>query len=202
MSRTSLSIITAMLLLTPAGPAESAKFNRVVDIGDKAPGWKNLIGVDGKKHSLADHKQAKAVVVVFTCNHCPVAKAYEKRLLELVEKNRRKKVQLVAISISQFEADNLEAMKKRASEKKYSFPYLQDTSQKTGKDWGALCTPHVFLLNSKRRIAYMGKIDDSLYEDQVTEHFLQDAIDAVLAGKGPEVEETKPIGCPIDYESP
>jgi len=188
------------------GPAisfvEAAKFNRKVDIGDKAPLWKNLEGTDGKRHSLADLKKAKAVVVVFTCNHCPVAKAYEERLIELARDFQKRDVVTVAISVSLVEADSLDAMKKRAVEKKYPFTYLHDPDQKTGQSYGSYCTPSVFLLDGDRRIAYMGKIDDSMYADRVEEGFLRDAIEAVLKGEKPEITETKPIGCPIEYDEP
>ena len=192
-------MLVAGWLLVSGDCADAAKFNRVLDIGQKAPAWKDLAGTDDKSHSLADLKQAKAVVVVFMCNHCPVAKAYEKRLIQQARKFRKSGVATVAISVSLFEADNFAAMQKRAREKKYPFPYLQDESQKIGRAYGALCTPHVFLLDQKRRVAYMGSIDDSMYPEKVEEHYLQDAIEAVLRHQAVEIEETKPVGCPIDY---
>lgn len=195
-----LCFLTAMFAATSA--ADAAKFNRKVDIGDKAPAWKDLAGTDGRSHSLVGLKKAKAVVVVFTCNHCPVAKAYEERLIELTKRFEKRGVATVAISVSLFEADDLPAMKKLAAEKKYPFAYLHDPEQKIGAAYGALCTPSVFVLDAERKIAYMGKFDDSMYEDRVEEHFLQDAVEAVLAGRKPEVAETKPFGCPIDYDSP
>lgn len=178
----------------------AAKFNRVMDIGKPAPVWKDLRGVDGKNHSLDDLKNAKAVVVVFTCNHCPVAQSYEKRLVKLANESRKKGVELVAISVSRYEADSLEAMKKRSADVKYPFAYLQDSTQMIGKKYGALWTPSVFLLDAKRQVVYMGGVDDSIYAEKVERHFLKDAIDAVLAGKPVELTETKPVGCPIDYE--
>ncbi len=192
--------VAAVFCLVASGIATAAKFNRVVEIGQKAPDWKQLVGVDGKKHSLEDYKKAKALVVVFTCNHCPYARMYEERLIRLADANRKRGVDVVAISVSLAEIDNLPAMKKRATEMKYPFHYLHDPSQKVAKRFGALATPQVFLLNSRRQIAYMGKIDDSPDPDDVMERFLSDAIEAVLAGKAPEVVETKAVGCPIAYE--
>ena len=195
-------LVAAIMLLCWSADARNvgaAKFNRVMDIGKQAPAWKDLRGTDGKLHSLSDLKKAKAVVVVFTCNHCPVAQAYENRLIKLAQECRKKGVETVAISVSRYEADNFESMKKRATDKKYPFHYLQDTSQKSGKDYGALWTPNVFLLDSKRRIAYMGGLDDSMYPEKVQKRFLQDAIDAVLEGNTVEIGETKPVGCQIDY---
>lgn len=192
------ALLTVSLALATSAPA--AKFNRVLDIGSKAPEWKDLEGVDGKKHSFASLKKAKAVVVIFTCNHCPVAKSYEKRLIELTKKYEKKQVKVVAISVSLYEADLLDAMKKRSKEKKYNFAYLHDPSQKIGEAYGVLRTPTVFLLDGDRKVAYMGAIDDSIYEEKVTESYLKDGIDAVLADREIEVPETKSIGCPVAYE--
>jgi peroxiredoxin len=134
------------------------------------------------------------------CNHCPVAQAYEQRLIKLANERRKQGVAFVAISVSDYEADNLEAMKKRATELKLPFAYLHDPTQQIGRKYGALWTPSVFLLDAKRRVVYMGSVDDSMYPEKVDRRFLKDAIDAVLAGKPVNIEETKPAGCPIDYE--
>lgn len=196
---TCLCLSLGGMLLNPADVV-AAKFNKAVDVGQVAPAWKELIGTDDKRHSLSDFKNAKAIVVVFTCNHCPVAKAYEERILKLAEKYRKEDVQFVAISVSLIETDLLPEMKKRAADKKYPFPYLHDSSQKVGRAYGATATPQVFLLNSARKITYMGKIDDEMHADRVTESFLDIAIRAALDGKEPDVTETKPVGCPIQYE--
>jgi peroxiredoxin len=180
--------------------AGKSKFNSVVAIGDKAPDWENLPGVDGNSHSLADYRESKAVVVVFTCNHCPVAKMHEDRLIELAKKYA-KDVQVVAISVSHSAADGLDKMKVRASEKGYPFPYLYDETQKTGRSYGATATPHFFLLDGERKIAYMGAFDDSTLEPAKAEkHYLVDALKAVLAGKEPRVRESLQRGCAIEYE--
>lgn len=192
--------VLAALFLAQAGELRAAKFNRVLNPGDKAPVWKNLQGADGKQHSLDDLKSADVVVVVFFCNHCPVAKAYEQRLLKLAEDTKRKSVSFVLISISQYEADRLEEMKRRATERKYPFPYLQDPSQKLGREYGAYVTPQVFVLGRERTIAYMGAIDDAMDPEEVTEHYLRDAVSAVIAKQEPEVRETRPVGCHIEFE--
>jgi len=195
-----LVVLSSIVCSSALTETMAAKFNRVMDIGKQAPAWKELRGVDNKKHSLSDLKNAKAIVVVFTCNHCPVAQSYEKRLIKLANEYSKKAVKLVVVSVSRYEADSLEAMKKRSQELKYPFAYLQDPTQKMGKHYGALWTPSVFLLDGKRRIVYMGGIDDSMYADKVERRYLKDAIDALLAGKPVEITETKPVGCPIDYE--
>ena len=140
------------------------------------------------------------MVVVFACNHCPVVKTYERRLIRFVDDYRDKGVELVAISVSRQASDQLPQMKSRASGSGFNFPYLIDPSQKIAKAYGATCTPHVFVLDQQRRIAYMGKIDDHLDESKVTERFLRDAVDALLAGKSPDVAETRQVGCDIEYE--
>jgi peroxiredoxin len=178
----------------------AAKFNKVLDIGKPAPVWSELLGVDDKRHGLADLKDAKLVVVVFACNHCPVVKTYERRLIRFVDNYRDKGVEFVAISVSKQSSDQLPQMKTRASESGFNFSYLVDPSQKIAKAYGATCTPHVFVLDQQRRIAYMGKIDDHLDESKVTERFLRDAVDALLAGKQPEVTETRQTGCDIEFE--
>jgi peroxiredoxin len=181
---------------TPNAETTSESF----DVGDPAPAFEGLIGIDDQRHSLKDYSDAKAVVIVFICNHCPVAVAYEDRLINLHEDYADKGVQLVAINVNNLEQDKLPAMKERAEEKGFEFPYLYDPTQKVGRDYGATVTPHIFLLNGERRLAYVGPVDDSQDEAKVTEQYLRDAIDAVLAGKAPETADVKPFGCSIKYE--
>jgi peroxiredoxin len=193
-------LVSGTLVVTQTGELWAAKFNRVLELGDKAPVWSELKGADGERHSLADLKSTDVIVVVFFCNHCPVAKAYEQRLLTLADAVKKQSVKFVLISVSQYEADQLEEMKRRATDRKYPFPYLQDRSQKLGREYGAYVTPQVFVLDRERTIVYMGAIDDSMDPDGVTEHYLRDAISATLAKREPEVRETRPVGCHIEFE--
>ena len=197
-----LALAGALAQVSPAvadGAKEAAEKTEF-SLGDKAPTWKKLEGVDGKKHSLADLKEADAVVVVFTCNHCPVAKAYEERLVALDNDYKAKGVALVAINVSNAEADKLPATKERAEEQGFEFAYLYDPSQEIGRAFGAKVTPHAFLLDKDRKLVYRGAIDDNQNADKVEKHSLRDALDAVLAGKKPAVAETKQFGCGIGYE--
>ena len=191
-----------VLLPVLAGLVLSASigYAAVPKIGDKAPDWSGIVGIDDKEHGLADYKKAKAVVVVFTCNHCPVAVAYEDRLVALQKDYKNKGVQLVAINVNNIPADRLEPMKVRAKQKKFNFPYLYDSSQKSGKNYGAVKTPHVFLLDKDRKLVYVGAIDDSMKPDRVKTRHLRDALDAVLAGKPVKKPETIAVGCGIQYE--
>src|SRR5687768_9142034 len=194
------SALTLAALMTLAAPAMAGKFNKVLSIGDAAPAFEKLAGTDDKPHSLADFKDAKAVVVVYTCNHCPVAQAYEDRLMAVQKEYQAKGVQVVAINVNNNEADKLEAMKERAGIKGFNYPYLYDASQKSAASYGASVTPHVFVLDGQRKIAYMGAVDDSMSSGDVKQPYLREALDAVLAGKAPAVAETRQVGCGIQYE--
>ncbi len=190
------SFVLATLAVVLVGSGYAAELK----IGDPAPDFHGIIGVDGQRHSLADYKDAKLLVVVFTCNHCPVAKAYEGRLVSLQKGYDPKDVQLVAVNVNNLPDDRLEGMKARAKEKGFNFPYLYDESQKMGHDYGALVTPHVFLLDKQRKIAYIGAVDDNMQAADVKDSYLRDALEALLAGKKPPQEKTKAFGCGIRYE--
>jgi peroxiredoxin len=190
----SLAFAAMALVLTACSRAGELK------IGDAAPGFKELIGIDGKKHGLADYKDAKLVVLVFTCNHCPVAQAYEARLIALQKQYKPKGVQLVAVNVNNLPEDRLDAMKKRAEEKDFNFPYLYDQTQKIGHDYGATVTPHVFVLDQRRKIAYIGAVDDNMDAEKVKSSHLSDALDAFLTGKKATKDTTTAFGCSIKYE--
>jgi peroxiredoxin len=187
--------------LVGAGSASAGKFNKVLGVGDAAPDFKDLVGTDDKPHSLAEWKDAKLVVVVFTCNHCPIAGAYEERILSLARRFEPKGVQFVAVSSSRMKADGPAEMKKRAAEKEYPFPYLHDATQQVGRSYGASATPEVFVLDAARKIAYLGTIDDNWSDEtSVGRAYLRDAIEALVEGREPPRVETRPVGCAIQYE--
>ncbi|HEX6960413.1 MAG TPA: thioredoxin family protein [Lacipirellula sp.] len=191
----SMAVIAFVLMMAAASAGE---FNAKLTPGDKAPGWKDLPGVDGKRHALADLAKKKLVLVVFTCNSCDVASGYEDRIIDFA-KRREDEVAVVAINVSTKPADALEFMRERAEEKKFPFPYLFDNSQKIGRTYGANYTPAFFLLDDERKIVYMGGMDDSTYADRVNHRYLDDAVEAVLAGRTPSPAETAPRGCRIRY---
>ena len=174
-----------------------------LEIGKKGPDF-TLAGTDGKVYSLATFKEAKAVVVVFTCNHCPVAQAYEARLIELAKSYKEKGVAVVAISANDakaYPADSFENMMKRAKKKEYPHPYLYDPEQTAARAYGARVTPHTFLLDQERKLAYKGAVDDNDNARRVKEHWLKNALDGLLAGKTPERAVTKERGCSIKWKS-
>jgi len=172
-------------------------------IGKPAPTFK-LPGVDGKDCALADLlKKNKAVVVVFMANHCPVAAAYQDRLIEIQKEYKDKDVAVVAISSNDAASvpdDSFENMKKRAEEKKYNFPYLYDESQEVAHAYKATCTPHVFVVDAKGTLAYRGAVDDSQDPKQIKQPYLRAALDSVLAGKPVEKTATKEFGCTIKWK--
>jgi peroxiredoxin len=117
----------------------------------------------------------------------------------LQKEYQAKGVQVVALCANDNPADRLDKMKERAKEKSFNFPYLYDTTQKAGRDYGAAVTPHIFVLDANRKIAYIGAIDDNMAADKAKTHYLRDALDALLANKKPPQETTKAFGCGIQY---
>lgn len=194
------SVTSLVLLLTCCIHLNAGEFNPVVDIGQQLTPWKDLPGTDGKQHSWDDVKQKKAVVVFFTSNGCPYAVDYEKRIHDLAARwAENDRVAIIGINANPIAEDSLEAMTERAKQAGFDFPYLKDETQEIGKAWGAIRTPEFFVLNANREVVYMGALDDSTNPDEVTVNYVQKAVEAVLAGQQPEVQETVPIGCNIRY---
>jgi peroxiredoxin len=172
-------------------------------VGDKASDFK-LKNVDGKYVSLSDYPDTKGFVVIFTCNHCPFAKAYQDRISEIDKIYKPKGFPVIAINPNDpkiVPEDSFDAMVQLSTEKAFTFPYLFDQKQEVYKIYGATHTPHVFLLkkvNNELQVMYIGAIDDN-YQDAnaVKEKYLANAIDAVIAGKQPDPDFTKAIGCSI-----
>lgn len=172
-------------------------------VGDKATDFK-LKNVDGKLVSMADYPDAKGFIVIFTCNHCPYAVAYEDRMIAIDKKYKAKGFPMIAVNPNDPEiapADSYEKMQERAKEKGFTFPYLFDEGQKVYPVYGATRTPHVYLLERNEEdlvVSYIGAIDDN-YQDAgaVEDKYLENAIDAVLAGKKPDPDFTRAIGCTI-----
>jgi peroxiredoxin len=175
-------------------------------VGDKAADFK-LKNVDGKTVSLADYKQAKGFIVVFTCNHCPFAKAYESRIMALDKKYAVQGYPVIAIQPNDASAvpdDSYANMQARAKEKGYSFPYLLDETQATAHAFGATRTPHVYVLQKSGTdniVKYIGAIDDNSDDEKaVKEKYVENAVNALLAGKPVATTSTKAIGCTIKWK--
>ena len=179
--------------------------------GSSAPDF-NLQGVDGRTHNLKEFAEAKILVIVFTCTHCPTAQYYEERLKQLTADYKDKGVALVAImpndpkSVRLDElgwtdlSDSFEEMKIRAQDRHFNFPYLYDGDSETAaRAYGPVATPHAFVFDADRKLRYVGAIDDSERIQHVTKHYLRDALDALLAGKEPVVTKTKVVGCSVKW---
>jgi thiol-disulfide isomerase/thioredoxin len=180
-------------------------------LGSPAPDFE-LPGVDGRTHALRDFAKAKVLVVIFTCNHCPTAQAYEERIKKLVAEYRPRGVAFVAINPNHAESvrldelgytdldDTFASMKIRAKDRKFNFPYLDDgPTEAVTRKYGPVATPHVFIFDAARKLRFQGRIDDSEREDLVRSADTRNAIDALLAGKEPPVTETKVFGCSIKW---
>jgi len=185
--------------------AEPAGFQALA-IGASAPDF-TLPGVDGRDYSLKDFADSRFLLVVFTCNHCPTAQAYETRIAALHADYKDRGVALVAISPNDDQAvrldelgytdvgDSFEDMKLRAKERAFAFPYLYDgETQKTSAAYGVVATPQAFLFDQDRKLRYVGRIDDGEVKE-ITSHDARNALDALLAGKPVPVEKTRTFGC-------
>lgn len=164
-----------------------------IEIGAQAPAFKAQ-GVDGKEYSLVSAKAAKATVLCFTCNGCPVAVAYEDRFIEFANKYGVQGVQFIAINCNNA-TENLKAMKQRAEEKGFTFPYAFDESGEAARAYGARVTPHIFIVDQHGKIAYRGAFDDNIKDAK--KHYVADAVAALLSGKAPETTTSKAFGCGI-----
>jgi thiol-disulfide isomerase/thioredoxin len=184
---------------------------KTLEPGSKAPDF-SLRGVDGKTYSLKDFNKASVLVIIFSCNHCPTAQAYEDRIISLSKDYRSKGVEIVMISPNSVKAlnyselgytdmgDSFEEMRQRAADKKYSFPYLYDgDDQKTALSYGPVATPHCFVLDRSRILRYTGRVDGSEKPGTGKGEDVRNAIDALLAGKQVKTPVTKVFGCSIKW---
>ncbi len=199
-----LSLLTISVLLVVSGFAP--KGIQGYKVGDKAIDFK-LKNIDSKLVSLSDFTSAKGFIVVFTCNHCPFAVKYEDRIIALDKKYASQGYPVVAINPNDevsYPDDSFENMKIRAKDKAFSFPYLRDESQEIAKAYGALKTPHIYILKKVKNeliVEYIGAIDDNTDDAQaVKERYVENAINALLASNEVKTKETKAIGCGIKWK--
>jgi len=199
MTHRTLFIAFMMLLVVPHGNTGI----HGLSVGDRAPGF-TLKNVDGRMVSLDDFENAKGYLIIFTCNTCPYAKAYEDRIIALHNKYAPKGIPVIAINpnaASVQSGDSFEAMQARARAKRFPFPYVQDERQEVARNFGATKTPHVYLLKRDRTVAYMGAIDNNHRDAAMADRkYVEDAVDALLGGDAIPVEETKAIGCTIKWK--
>lgn len=172
-----------------------------LQIYDIAPNF-NLLGVDNLKHSLSYFDNVKVLVIMFTCNHCPVVKAYENRLIKIQDDYKNKSVELVAINSNEtlnYPEDSFDKMIVRSNEKSYNFHYLRDEDQTIADTYGAERTPEIFAFDQDRKLRYHGRIDDNKDDSLVQFHDLRNAINCILTETPIENPETTSIGCSIKW---
>ena len=174
-----------------------------LELGQPAPHF-DLPGVDGSNHSLASFADAKILIVVFSCNHCPFVIGSEDRMNELHADYAPQGVAMVAINSNETEGhptDSFDHMVERAKEKGFQFPYVRDESQQVALAYGALRTPHYYVFDAERKLRYTGRMDDNPRQaGEETTRELRDALDALLIGDEPPVALTNPIGCNVKWK--
>ena len=208
MNRSALSLASLLAVSTLFAAEPRIE---TLPIGASAPDFK-LPGVDGRRHALRDFRKSPVLVVIFTCNHCPTAQYYEKRLTKIVEDYWVKGVALVAISPNDPKSvrldelgytdlsDSFDEMKIRARHQQFNFPYLYDGEKEAvSRAYGPVATPHAFVFDQQRKLRYAGRIDDDERGANITSHDLRQALDALLAGRDVEVKQTKTFGCSIKW---
>ncbi|HEV8281315.1 MAG TPA: thioredoxin family protein [Candidatus Limnocylindrales bacterium] len=188
--------------MTPIDLVEASPERATLPVGAPGPAFDGLLGTDGQRHGFSTLVDRKAVVLIFSSNRCPTAKAYGERMNALQREFGPRGVQVVAINSNDphlYPDESYPRMVDRASEDAYSFPYLVDDGQQVAKAYGATCTFHVFVLDRMRRLRYEGRFDDSRIESRVTSHDLANALEDVLAGRDVRIETTRPFGCSLDF---
>jgi peroxiredoxin len=207
-----LAFLFFVFALTPALPAWAQQPHPILAIGSPAPNFE-LPGVDGKIHKLSDYASSPVLVVVFICNHCPIAQMYERRVAQLAEDYKDRGVAVVAIQpndptairIDELDSsdisDSLEEMKIRAQYKHLTYPYLYDgETQSVAEAYGPQATPHVFVFDQDRHLRYEGRMDNSYRIEMVKTREARDAIDAILAHREVAVTHTGVFGCSTKWK--
>lgn len=164
-----------------------------IEIGAEGPNF-SAVGIDDEEFSLDSVKDAKLVVLCFTCNGCPWARAYEERMIEFAKVYEAKGVPLIGINSNNRE-ETLDDMKQHATDAGFNFPYVFDESGDVARAYGAKVTPHFFVLDKDRKVAYRGAFDSG--ERQPEHGYLVPAVEALLEGKTPEAQSTNARGCTI-----
>jgi len=212
MKRIIVCVCTLMLLMLTTSHAQTHIEHPILAMGASAPDFK-LPGVDGKTYTLASFQQSPILLLVFTCNHCPTAQAYEDRIKKLVTDYSSRGVAIVAIMPNDPKAvqlselgytdmgDSFEEMKVRSKEKAFNFPYLYDgATESTARAYGPVATPHVFIFDKDRKLRYQGRIDDVEKPTATPRNFdTRNALDALLNNTAIAVPSTKTFGCSIKW---
>ena len=188
--------------MTPLQTVEASPEWATLPIGAQGPVFEGLLGTDDRRYGFSDFSDRDVLVVIFSSNRCPTAKAYAERLNALQREYGSRGVQVVAVNSNDphlYPDESFVRMVERAVEDGYAFPYLVDDGQRVAKAFGAACTFHVFVLDRARRLRYQGRFDDSRIVANVKSHDLRNALDDVLVGQNVRVPTTRPFGCSLDF---
>lgn len=201
-----VALVTFALVALPAESAASGEHNPALPLGSTIPSaMVKMKNIDGKLFSIHDIADSKGTLVVFTCNHCPYAKAWEKRVAELANSYSTQGIGVILINANDptaYSEDAFPEMQARAKSLGLRVAYVVDDTSNVARAFGASVTPEAFLFTADGKLAYHGTIDDNRAEpDRVTSHYLGDALAAVAAGRAPKTTETKSLGCSIKFRS-
>ena len=188
--------------MTSLDMVEASRERATLPVGAPGPEFEGLLGTDRRRHGFSTLADREVLVLVFSSNRCPTAKAYAERLNTLQHLYGPRGVQLLAINANDphlYPDESYPRMVERAAEDGYTFPYVVDDGQRVAKAYGATCTFHVFVVDRDRRLRYQGRFDDARIPERVTSHDLANALDDVLARRDVRVTTTLPFGCSLDY---
>ena len=183
--------------------AEVSPDRATLPIGAPGPAFEGLRGTDGQLHGFSDLADRDALVLIFSSNRCPTAKAYAARMNALQSDYAERRVQVLAINSNDphlYPDERFGRMVECALGDAYTFPYLEDAGQSVAKAYGPTCTFHTFVLDRGRRLRYQGRFDDARLAERVTRHDLRDALDDVLGGRDVRVPVTRAFGCSLDLQ--
>lgn len=209
LKRIIMSSIFMAGLTVMALEAGAAKKPSVLQVGEQAPEVDTkMVGTNGKKYSIADKAEKKGTLVIFTCNTCPFVKAWDERITLLGNSATKNKIGVILINSNDANwarnsGESLDAMKEKAEEQEYNFPYVIDQGSAVATAFGATKTPEIFLFDEDHKLVYRGAVDDNSYTpSEVESSYLRDALEALESGKAITVSETKSIGCSIKFGKP
>jgi len=181
---------------------ETSPERATLPVGAQGPAFEGLLGIDGGRYGFSTFDDRDVLVLIFSSNRCPTAKAYAERTNTLQADYGSRGVQVIAINSNDphlYPDESFPRMAERAAEDGYRFPYLVDDGQRLAKAYGATCTFHVFVLDRERRLRYQGRFDSSRIASNVASHDLRNALDDMLAGRDVRVATTRPFGCSLDF---
>ena len=173
-----------------------------LQLGDLAP-YFSLQATDGKIYSINDFQTASALAIIFTSNHCPIARAYERRIIEVAKLAKEVGAQVLCVCSNDsrsYPADSFEKMQEKSQESEFAYPYLHDKTQVVAKAYDAKLTPESYLFDDNLKLKYHGSIDDEIDESFVEVHYLRDALQRVSEGLDPEHQESMVLGCSIKWK--